>query len=101
LCLPTVAEFNLIANPARYADVAGILGVDRRGLSQLEAARRAVEAIRELCADLGIPARLRDAGVTEDSLDELARRSYAADYNRWNPRHTTEADFRALFRRAY
>ncbi len=101
LCLPTVAEFNLIANPARYADVAGILGVDRRGLSQLDAARRAVEAIRELCADLGIPARLRDAGVTEDSFDELARRSYAADYNRWNPRHTTEADFRALFRRAY
>lgn len=101
LCLPTVAEFNLMANPARYADVAAIFGLDCRGVPPLAAARLAVGAIRELCADLGVPVRLRDAGVAEDALDELARRSYAADYNRWNPRHTTEADFRGLFRRAF
>ncbi|AIT28427.1 iron-containing alcohol dehydrogenase family protein [Bordetella holmesii 70147] len=90
-----------MANPARYADVAAIFGLDCRGVPPLAAARLAVGAIRELCADLGVPVRLRDAGVAEDALDELARRSYAADYNRWNPRHTTEADFRGLFRRAF
>lgn len=101
VCLPTVAEFNLIANPGRYADVAEILGVDCRGLSQREAARQAVAALRELCADLGIPARLRDVGVRADALEDLARRSFAADYNRWNPRHTTQADFLALFQSAF
>ena len=101
LCLPTAAEFNFLANPARYARVAQILGVDIRGLSDLAAGREAVEAIRTLCADLGIPTRLRDVGVTEESIEELARRSFAADYNRWNPRHTTEKDFRMLFEKAY
>lgn len=101
LCLPTAAEFNFLANPARYARVAEILGVDIRGLSDLAAGREAVEAIRTLCADLGIPTRLRDVGVTEESIEELARRSFAADYNRWNPRHTTEKDFRMLFEKAY
>ena len=101
LCLPTVAEFNLTANPARYARVASILGVDVHKLSELDAAREAVNAIRALCSDLGIPSRLRDAGVTEDSLAELARRSFAADYNRWNPRYTSEQDFLALFEKAF
>lgn len=101
LCLPTAAEFNLLANPQRYARVAQILGVDVRGMPELAAGRAAVEAIRVLCADLGVPTRLRDVGVTEDSIGELARRSFAADYNRWNPRHTTEKDFQALFHKAW
>ncbi|MCQ9617919.1 iron-containing alcohol dehydrogenase [Paenalcaligenes niemegkensis] len=101
VCLPTVAEFNLIANPARYAHVAEILGIDAHGQSEIHHARCAVTAIRDMCNDLGIPSRLRDIGVEEDALDELARMSYAADYNRWNPRHTTEEDFRGLFRQAY
>ncbi len=101
LCLPTAAEFNIHSNPQRYARVASILGVDVSGVSDLDAGREAVSAMRSLCADLNIPARLRDLGVTENSIDELARRSFAADYNRWNPRHTTEADFRMLFAKAY
>lgn len=101
VCLPTVAEFNLIANPARYAQVGTILGVNANGRSEIEHARAAVDALRDLCRDLGIPQRLREVGVTEASLEELARRSFAADYNRWNPRHTSEQDFKELFRLAY
>jgi len=101
VCLPVAAQFNLIANPDRYAHVAAILGADVAGLPPLEAARACIVAIRELCADLAIPARLRDVGVVRDALPELARRSFKADYNRWNPRHTTEDDFLALFEQAY
>ncbi|MFC4279003.1 iron-containing alcohol dehydrogenase [Achromobacter aloeverae] len=101
LCLPTVAEFNFMANPARYAQVAHILGANVAGLPELDAGRLAIDAIRTLCADLGIPTRLRDVGVTESSLDELARRSFAADYNRWNPRYTSEKEFRELFAKAF
>jgi alcohol dehydrogenase len=57
--------------------------------------------LRALCSDLGIPPRLRDIGVTEDRLDELARRSFASDYNCCNPRSTTEQDFLSLFRAAF
>lgn len=101
LCLPVVARFNMIANPARYARVAAAMGCDVGYLSELEAARTAVTAIAELCADLGVPARLRDVGVTEESLAEMAKQCVGANYNRWNPRFTSEADFLDLFREAY
>ena len=101
LCLPTVARFNMIANPAKYAKVAKAMGCDVAYRSDLDAARAAVDAIAELCLDLGIPPRLLDAGVTEDSIEEMARLCTEANYNRWNPRLTSTADFISLFRQAY
>lgn len=97
LCLPTAATFNRPVRTERLACVATILGVDTTTLGIEAAADAALDAIRRLCADLGIPPRLRDAGVTADRIPELARRCFAADYNRWNPRFTSEDDFRALF----
>lgn len=101
VCLPVAAQFNLIARPGRYARVAAILGVDVAGRSELDAARDAIVAIRELCTDLAIPAHLQDLGVRQDSLADLAKRSFNADYNRWNPRYTTEKDYLHLFEQAY
>ncbi|WP_454620985.1 iron-containing alcohol dehydrogenase [Bradyrhizobium cenepequi] len=101
LCLPTVARFNMIANPGKYARVAAAMGCHVAHLPELEAARIAVEKIAEMCVDLGIPARLREVGVTQDSLEEMAQLCTEANYNRWNPRFTSTADFVALFRQAY
>jgi alcohol dehydrogenase len=67
----------------------------------LDAAQAAVEAIEGMCVDLGIPTRLRDVGVTAESIEEMAQLCTQANYNRWNPRHTTTADFRALFQQAF
>src|SRR5690606_30368316 len=86
LCLPHVAAYNLPANPAKYARVAQAMGEPVQGMPQLHAARRALDAIGSLCADLEIPPRLRDAGVQEDRLDEMAELCVGANYNRWNPR---------------
>lgn len=107
VCLPHVARFNLIASPRRFADVAEAMGTPTRGLTEREATFKAIEAIDSLCEDLSVPKRLRDlgdmgvGGVTEDSLDAMAKKAFAADYNRWNPRYTTEADFQALYRSAF
>jgi len=101
LCLPAVARFNLPANPRKFARLARAMGCHVDGATELQAAREAVAAIASLCADLGIPARLRDAGAKEEDLPELARQCAGAGYNKWNPRHTTQQDFLALFRAAY
>lgn len=101
LCLPHVAAFNLPADPAKYARVAQAMGEAVEGKPQLHAARKALDAIRALCADLDIPSRLRDAGVQEDKLDEMAELCVGANYNRWNPRDTSLRDFQRLFREAY
>lgn len=101
ICLPYVAEFNLIANPEKYARVASAMGERIEGLTLLEAGKKAIETIRQLNKDLGIPERLRDIGATEDRLPEMARLSVQAGYERWNPRYTTYEDFLALFKKAF
>jgi len=101
ICLPYAAEFNLIANPRKYARVALAMGENIQGMTELEAANKALDAIQSLCRDLGIPEKLRDIKATEDKLPEMAKLCVEAGYNRWNPRHTTYDDFLNLFRKAY
>ena len=101
LCLPHVARFNLVANPQKFARVAIAMGRPVQQWPTLDAAQAAVQAIEAMCLDLGIPPRLRDVGVTEDLFDDMAQLCTQANYNRWNPRHTTTADFRALFEKAF
>lgn len=101
LCLPTVARFNLAANPRKFARLAQAMGCHVEGLAELDAAQEAVRAIAALCVDLGIPPRLREVGASEESLPEMARQCADAGYNRWNPRHTGYEDFLGLFRQAF
>jgi alcohol dehydrogenase len=101
VCLPHAAAFNVPANPERYARIAAILGIDGSSRREAQGGAQAIHGLRALCSDLGIPPRLRDIGVTEDRLDELAQRSFAAECNNFNPRYTSEQDFRALFGSAY
>ncbi|MFC1978170.1 iron-containing alcohol dehydrogenase [Chloroflexota bacterium] len=100
ICLPYAAEFNLTANPEKYARVALAMGANVYGLTAREAGGRAIDVIRQLCRDLNIPEKLRDIGGTEDKIPEMARLAVEANYNRWNPRHTTYEDFLDLFRKA-
>ncbi len=101
ICLPPATRFNLCANPEKYARVAFAMGRPAWALPTLDAAAMAVEAIEALCRDLGIPSRLRDVGAKEADFDEMADLCEQAGYNRWNPRHTTRADFRALFQQTF
>ena len=101
ICFPAVAEFNMLANPKKFAALAAVMGEDVKGLNELEAARKAVDAIKTMCSDLGIPSRLRDIGAKEEMLAEMAELSVKAGYNKWNPRFTTQNDFVELFRKIY
>jgi alcohol dehydrogenase len=101
VCFPAVAEFNLLANPKKFARIAPAMGENVQGLSETEAARKACSAIRAMCKDLGIPERLRDVGATEGMLPQMAKVCAESGYNKWNPRFTTERDFRELFQTAF
>jgi alcohol dehydrogenase len=101
VCLPHAAAFNVPANPERYARIAAILGIDGSGRSEAQRGAQAIHGLRALCSDLGLPSRLRDIGVTEDRLDQLARLSFASEYNSSNPCQVSEPDLRTLFRAAF
>jgi alcohol dehydrogenase len=101
VCLPHAARFNLKASPEKFARVATAMGEITHGLTAMEAGKLAVEAMRQLNLDLGIPERLRDIGVSKDKIPEMAQLAFEADYNRWNPRYTTAEEFEKIFKQAY
>ena len=72
LLLPHVLEFNLPAGVERYANIAGIIGVNN-GSSDLEIAGKGIEKISKLCRDVGIPATLRDFNVSRENVPSLAK----------------------------
>jgi alcohol dehydrogenase class IV len=101
LLLPYVMEYNLPARPQAFADIAQWLGEDMEGLSLWEAAERSVEAAQRLKADIGIPMRLRDIGVTEQQLPTIAQAAFGIErLLRNNPRPASVEDLESILRRA-
>jgi alcohol dehydrogenase len=70
--LPRVMHYSLIAVPGRYRDVAVAMGRKVEGLSEMEGGRKAIEAVRELAADVGIPPDLGRPAIDATTIDALA-----------------------------
>ncbi len=102
LLLPHVMRYNLPVRKAEFARIAAWLGADVRGLSEDEAAERAVASVERLQADIGIPRRLRELGAKEEQLPEFAAKaSKIQRILRVNPRPVTAADCEAIYRAAW
>ena len=97
-------EFSLLGNPRRFAEIARVMGENTTGLNDLESARKAVEAVTQLVADLKIP-KLRDLGVKKARLEEvapqMAKDAIASGSPGNNPRQATEDEIVELYHMAY
>ncbi|HZZ86245.1 MAG TPA: iron-containing alcohol dehydrogenase [Anaeromyxobacteraceae bacterium] len=100
ILLPVVSEFNLIAAPERFRDVAVALGENVAGLPVVEAAGRAVSAIRRLAKDVGIPSGLAGLGVKEGDLSVMAENAMKDACRFTNPRNATHKEVVEIFRAA-
>ncbi|MCL5109278.1 MAG: iron-containing alcohol dehydrogenase [Chloroflexi bacterium] len=100
ILLPYVMEYNLIGATERFAEVAWALGEDTRGLTAMEAAELAVEAVRRLMIDVGIPLSLKAVGVTAEMVPVLADDSMKSGNVPLNPRRASRQDVAEIFQRA-
>jgi alcohol dehydrogenase class IV len=102
LLLPFVMRYNLPARRRELAAIARLLGEEVSGLSEDEAAGRAIAAVERLLSDIGIPRRLRDLGVTEAQLRPFAEKAATIRrILRVNPRPVTADDLEAILREAF
>ena len=100
MLLPHVCRYNMIANPEKFADIAVFMGENVDGLSTIEAAEKAIDALFRLSSDVGIPKSLKEAGVKEEDI-ELMSVNALKDGNAFsNPRKGNEKDIAAIFRAA-
>jgi len=100
MSLPAMMEFNLDVAAPQLAEVAVALGAppsdDERALARL-----AVERVRALSREIGIPERLRDARVREEQLPLLAEKALQDNCHRTNPRPCRGEDLLAMLRASY
>ncbi|MBS7009193.1 iron-containing alcohol dehydrogenase [Anaerostipes sp.] len=101
ILLPVVEEYNLNSAPERFADLAGFLGENTDGMSVMEAAQKAVDAMRNLAADVGIPKTLKEMGVLRQDFELMAENALLDGNAFSNPRKGTKEDIIGLFEKAY
>ena len=100
ILLPCVCEFNLIACPDRFADIAEFMGVDCAGMTETEAAEAGIAAIRELSAAIGIPAGLTELDVKEEDFKVMAENAKKDACQLTNPRKATLEQVIGIFKAA-
>lgn len=99
IMLPYVMEYNCVACIDKYIRIAKALGENVEGLSERDAAYKAVEAVRKLNEDLAIPT-LSEVNVKAEDIPELAERSAVNVSVDSNPRRAGKEDFRKIFEAA-
>ena len=100
ILLPYTMAFNKNAATDQLMDIAAAFGVNIYALSPEEGAQAAVDEVTQLCKDIGIPSRLREANVRAEMIPDLARQAIADQCHLTNPRPCTEEDMIDLYRQA-
>ena len=97
IILPTVMEYNAEATGEKYREIAramGVAGVD--AMTQEEYRKAAIDAVKKLSADVGIPADLK-AIVKEEDIPFLAQSAYDDACRPGNPKETSVEDITKLY----
>jgi alcohol dehydrogenase class IV len=105
ILLPHGMAYNFEVSKEKYAELAPVMGVDTTGMSVDESARGAIAAVRDLVRQLNaldaIPVRLRDAGVPQESLPDIAEAATEDGTIVYNPREVVAEEILNHLKRAY
>lgn len=97
IILPTVMEYNADCTGDKYRAIAKAMGVENTDEMSIDAARKAaVDAVKQLSADVGIPADLKKIVKLED-VDFLAQSAFDDACRPGNPRDTSVEEIKQLY----
>ena len=97
IILPTVMEYNAEATGEKYREIAramGVEGVD--SMTQEEYRKAAVDAVKQLSTDVGIPTDLKEI-VKKEDIPFLAQSAYDDACRPGNPKETSAEDITKLY----
>ena len=97
IILPTVMEYNAEATGDKYKYIAQAMGVEgTESMTQEEYRKAAVDAVKKLAKDVGIPENLKDI-VKKEDIPFLAQSAYDDACRPGNPKETSVEDITALY----
>lgn len=100
--LPYVMEYNAEATGEKYKEIAkamDVQGLDN--MSQEEYRKAAIDAVKKLSEDVGIPKTLSEIGVKEEDLQALAKSAFADACTPGNPRDTNVTEILEIYKKAF
>ena len=97
MMLPIVMEYNADCTGDKLKAVAEAMGVDTTGMDQAAYRKAAIDAVRQLSIDVGIPTKLEK--IKEEDLDFLAESAYADACAPGNPKAASVEDIKGLIRK--
>jgi lactaldehyde reductase len=98
IILPTVMEYNAEATGDKYKYIAQAMGVEgTENMSQAEYRKAAIDAVKKLSEDVGIPKDLKDI-VKEEDIPFLAQSAYDDACRPGNPKETSVEDITKLYK---
>ena len=99
--LPYVMEYNAEYTGEKFKYIAEAMGVDTTGMSQAEYRAAAVNAVKQLSKDVGIPEKLHEIGVKEEDLQTLSESAFADVCTGGNPRPCTVESILGIYKTAF
>lgn len=99
IILPTVMEYNAEATGEKYRDIAKAMGVPgTENMTQEEYRKAAIDAVKKLSEDVGIPKKVSEVGVKEEDIPMLAQQAMDDACRPGNPKDPTKEDIIALYK---
>ena len=100
--LPYVMEYNAPATGEKYREIARVMGVQGvDSMTQEEYRKAAIDAVKKLSEDVGIPKTLKEIGVMEEDLQALAESAMADACTPGNPRDTNVPEILEIYKSIY
>ncbi|RWR07831.1 iron-containing alcohol dehydrogenase [Siminovitchia fortis] len=100
ILLPYVMEFNYLACPEKFLQIAELFGEESSRRSTIDSGLRAIEYVKKLSADIGAPRRLSEMGLSESDAPIVGQVAIEDACMITNPRDITAADVERLFKLA-
>ncbi|AIU71420.1 1,2-propanediol oxidoreductase [Hafnia alvei FB1] len=97
ILLPHVMRYNAAYTGEKYRQIARAMGADVVHATLEQAREAAVQAVEALNRDVGIPASLKEVGVREEDIAELAQAAFDDVCTGGNPREAKIAEIEALY----
>lgn len=97
MMLPIVMEFNQEYTGEKFKAIAEAFGIDTAGMDAATYRKAAIDAVKQLSVDVGIPTKLE--ALKEEDLPFLCESAAADACAPGNPREASIADFEAMFRK--
>jgi lactaldehyde reductase len=102
ILLPTIMEYNAAHTGEKFRAIALAMGVSQAATMDIADARSAaINAVKQLCRDVGIPLALREVGMKQEDITALAKAAFADVCTGGNPRPATLSEIEDLYRSIY